>query len=104
MQAIAKPFLKSDKARLSNECLKVFDDWLYHYLFGILPGQSEIPEYRDLLKPRRRVEYSGRRQSASGGLNAKLPGEKSLSTVGMFIPRSDGIRNCLATPAVPSKS
>ena len=50
IQAIAKPFLKSDKLSLSDECLKVFDDWLYHYLFGVLPAQSEIPEYRNLLK------------------------------------------------------
>jgi hypothetical protein len=36
--------------RLTNECLKVFDGWLHHYLFGALPEKSEILEYRDLLK------------------------------------------------------
>jgi len=50
IQAIAKAFLKPDKARLTNDCLKVFDDWLYHYLFGVLPAQSDIPEYRNLLR------------------------------------------------------
>ncbi len=50
IQAIAKPFLKPDKTRLSNDCLKVFDDWLCNYLFGALPAGSEIPEYRVLLR------------------------------------------------------
>ena len=50
MQAIAKPFLRPDKHRLSNECLKVFDDWLYNYLFGVLPAASEIPAYRAILR------------------------------------------------------
>jgi hypothetical protein len=50
MQAIAKPFLRPDKHRLSSECLKVFDDWLYNYLFGVLPAASEIPAYRALLR------------------------------------------------------
>ncbi len=50
IQAIAKPFLKPDKTRLSDECLKVFDDWLQNYLFGTLPAKSEIPDYRALLR------------------------------------------------------
>ncbi len=50
IQAIAKPFLRPDKTRLSDECLKVFDDWLCNYLFGGLPAKSEITEYRALLR------------------------------------------------------
>jgi hypothetical protein len=50
IQAIAKPFLKPDKTRLSDECLKVFDGWLYNFMFGVLPANSEIPEYRALLR------------------------------------------------------
>jgi len=50
VQAIGKPFLQSDKRRLSDECLKVFDDWLYNYMFGVLPPGSEITDYRALLR------------------------------------------------------
>jgi hypothetical protein len=50
IQAVAKPFLRPDKTRLSSECLKVFDDWLHNYLFGVLPSGSEITEYRALLR------------------------------------------------------
>jgi len=50
IQAIARPFLKPDKTRLSDECLKVFDDWLHNFMFGVLPAKSEIPEYRALLR------------------------------------------------------
>ena len=50
LQAIGKPFLRPDKTRLSDECLRVFDDWLHNYLFGALPPGSEITEYRALLR------------------------------------------------------
>jgi len=50
MQPIARPFLKPEKKRLSDECLKVFEDWLFNYIFGALPEKSEIPDYRALLR------------------------------------------------------
>jgi hypothetical protein len=49
MQAIAHAFLKPEKMRLSDECQKVFDDWLKNYIFGELPSDSEIVEYKRLL-------------------------------------------------------
>ena len=49
IQAIARAFLKPDKWRLSDECQKVFDDWLKQYIFGELPSDSEISEYKHLL-------------------------------------------------------
>jgi len=49
IQAIAKSFLRPHKLKLSIGCQKVFDDWLSQYLHGVLPAQSEIIEYRQLL-------------------------------------------------------
>jgi hypothetical protein len=49
IQAIAKDFLRPHKLRFSADCQKVFDDWLNHYLYGALPAESEIDEYRQLL-------------------------------------------------------
>ena len=43
MQAIARSFLRPNKMRLSDDCLRVFDDWLHQYLFGQLPNDSFIP-------------------------------------------------------------
>jgi hypothetical protein len=48
IQAIAKDFLRPHKFRLSSGCHKVFDDWLNHYLYGVLPADSEIAEYKQL--------------------------------------------------------
>lgn len=49
VQAIAKPFLRSQKLKLSAGCQKVFDDWLHQYFYGSLPSSSEIVEYKQLL-------------------------------------------------------
>ena len=45
MQPIAKPFLRPEKKRLSDDCLKVFEDWLFNYIFGVLPEKSDIPDF-----------------------------------------------------------
>jgi hypothetical protein len=49
MQAIAGSFLRPHKIRLADECQRVFDDWLHQYIFGQLPADSFIPEYKQML-------------------------------------------------------